>query len=90
MNAAIKIRALGPTIFGIYQPITFNELYKMVQQNGGSVLNKNGTAFTLNSPENVETLQYMLDRVIKYNVMPNEAQLAGMGDWDHSYLEGLV
>ena len=82
LNAAIKIRALGPTIFGIYQPITFNELYKMVQQNGGSVLNKNGTAFTLNSPENVETLQYMLDRVIKYNVMPNEAQLAGMGDWD--------
>ncbi|MBP8658154.1 MAG: extracellular solute-binding protein, partial [Fervidobacterium sp.] len=40
LNAAIKIRALGPTIFGIYQPITFNELYKMVQQNGGSVLNK--------------------------------------------------
>lgn len=82
LNAAIKIRALGPSIFGIYQPITFNEFYKMVQQNGGSVLNKDGTAFTLNSPANVETLQYMLDRVIKYNVMPNEAQLAGMGDWD--------
>lgn len=82
LNAAQKIRNLDPMIFGLYQPITFNELYKMVQQNNGSLLNQDGTSFTLNTPENIETLQYMVDRVLKYNVMPTDAQLAGIGDWD--------
>jgi multiple sugar transport system substrate-binding protein len=82
LSAAQKIRALDPMVFGIYQPITFNELYKMVQQNNGSLLNEDGTAFTVNKQENVETLQYMVDRVLKYNVMPTDAQMAGMGDWD--------
>lgn len=82
LNAAQKIRNLDPMIFGLYQPITFNELYKMVQQNNGSLLNQDGTRFTLNTPENIETLQYMVDRVLKYNVMPTDAQLAGIGDWD--------
>ncbi|MBL5980832.1 sugar ABC transporter substrate-binding protein [Petrotoga sp. 8T1HF07.NaAc.6.1] len=82
LNAAQKIRDLDPMIFGIYQPITFNELYKMVQQNNGSFLNQDGTRFTFNTPENIETLQYMVDRVLKYNVMPTDAQLAGIGDWD--------
>ena len=82
LSAAQKIRALDPMIFGIYQPVTFNELYKMVQQNNGSLLSDDGTAFTVNRPENIETLQYMVDRVLKYNVMPTDAQMAGMGDWD--------
>lgn len=82
LEAAKKIRALGPMIFGINQPIQFWEFYKMVQQNGGSILNEDKTAFTLNSPQNVETLQFMVDRILKYNVMPNDAQMAGMGDWD--------
>lgn len=81
-KAAEKIRALGKNIFGIYQPIQFWEFYKMVAQNGGSVLNADKTKFTINSPQNVETLQVMVDRVRKSNVMPNDAQLAGMGDWD--------
>lgn len=89
LYAAQKIRELGIMTFGIYQPITFNELYKMVQQNNGNLLNEDGTAFTVNRPENVETLQYMVDRVIKYNVMPTDAQLAGMGDWD-LFMSGRV
>jgi multiple sugar transport system substrate-binding protein len=82
LEAAKKIRALGPMIFGINQPIQFWDYYKMVQQNGGSFLNEDKTAFTLNTPQNVETLQFMVDRILKYNVMPNDAQMAGMGDWD--------
>ncbi|MGE5588721.1 MAG: ABC transporter substrate-binding protein [Clostridia bacterium] len=81
-KAAEKIRALGKDIFGLSQPIQFWEFYKMVAQNGGSILSADKTKFTINSPQNVETLQVMVDRVRKSNVVPTEAQLAGMGDWD--------
>lgn len=80
--AAEKITALGNHIFGIYHPIHFWEFYKVVQQNGGSILNKDYSKFTVNTPQNIETLRFMVDRVQKTNVMPTEAQLSGMGDWD--------
>ncbi len=89
LEAAKKINDLGPSIFGIYQPVQFWEFYKMVQQNGGSLLNDDRTAFTVNRPENVETLQYMVDRILEYNVMPNDAQMAGMGDWDLFVVERI-
>ncbi len=87
--AAEKIRALGEDKFGIFHPVHFWEFYKVVRQNGGSILNEDKTAFTLNTPQNVETLQFMVDRVQKSNVMPNEAQLAGMGDWDF-FVDGRI
>jgi multiple sugar transport system substrate-binding protein len=80
--AAEKIKALGDGYYGIFQPVQFWEFYKVVQQNGGSFLNEDQTQFTINSPQNVETLQFMVDRVMKSNVMPTDAQLSGMGDWD--------
>lgn len=48
--AAEAIRALGDDIFGIYQPITYNEFYKVAAQYGGSLLNEDLTEFTINSP----------------------------------------
>lgn len=81
-KAAEKIRALGDNIFGIFHPIHFWEFYKVVQQNDGSIFNEDKTKFMVNSLQNVETLQFMVDRVLKSNVMPTEAQLSGMGDWD--------
>lgn len=81
-KAAEKIRALGNNIFGICHPVHFWEFYKVVQQNGGSIFNEDKTKFMVNSPQNVETLQFMVDRVLKSNVMPTEAQVSGMGDWE--------
>ncbi|RLC38190.1 MAG: sugar ABC transporter substrate-binding protein [Candidatus Nealsonbacteria bacterium] len=81
-KAAEKIRALGDNIFGICHPIHFWEFYKVVQQNGGNIFNEDKTRFMVNSPQNVETLQFMVDRVLKSNVMPTEAQVSGMGDWE--------
>jgi ABC-type sugar transport system, periplasmic component len=80
--AAEKIRALGPDIYGIYQPVQFWEFYKVVRQNGGSLFSADGKKFSLDTPQNVETLQFMVDRLNKSNVMPTAKQLAGMGDWD--------
>lgn len=80
--AAEAIRALGDDIYGIYQPVTYNEFYKVAAQYGGSLLNEAGTQFTINSPENVKAAQMMVDRVLVSNVQPNEVQMGGMGDWD--------
>ena len=81
-DAAEKIRALGDDIFGIWQPITYNEFFKVVAQYGGALLNEDKTAFTINSPENLEAATVLVDRVLKSNVQPNAVQQGGMGDWD--------
>lgn len=81
-KAAEAIRALGDDIYGIYQPITYNEFYKVVAQYGGSLLNEDKTAFTINSPENLKAAQTLVDRVLVSNVQPTEVQMGGMGDWD--------
>lgn len=81
--AAEKIAALGDDIWGYYQPITYNEFYKSVKGNGGSLLSADNTAFTLNTPENVEVLDAMIARVRGENrVMPTTEDMAGRGDWD--------
>lgn len=81
-NAAEKIRALGDDIFGIWQPITYNEFFKVVAQYGGALLNEDKTEFTINSPENLEAATVLVDRVLVSNVQPNAVQQGGMGDWD--------
>lgn len=81
--AAEKIVAAGgEDVWGIYQPITYNEFYKTAKANGGSLLNEDMTAFTLNTPENVEVLSQMIDRVRVSKVMPTTEAMAGRGDWD--------
>ena len=80
--AAEAIRALGDDIYGIWQPITYNEFFKVVAQYGGALLNEDKTAFTINSPENLKAAQTLVDRVLVSNVQPNAAQQGGMGDWD--------
>ena len=82
-TAAEKIKALGDDIWGVYQPITYNEFYKSVKGNGGSLLTEDYSAFTLNSAENVEVLDAMIKRVRGENrVMPTTEDMAGRGDWD--------
>ena len=89
-TAAEAITALGDDIWGYYQPITYNEFYKSVKSNGGSLLNEDYTAFTANSPENVAVLDAMLKRVRGENhVQPTAEEMAGRGDWD-MFTEGKL
>ena len=74
--------ALGEGIWGFYRPLTFNEFYKGVAQNGGAIMNEDGSAFTVNTPENVETAEIMAGWQIDSHIMPTEAEMGGMGDWD--------
>lgn len=82
MSAAERIRALGDDVFGYYHPISFHEFYKTVRQNGGSLFSDDYSQFTMDTPENIETLQYLVDMQRESNVMPTPEQMAGMGDWD--------
>lgn len=81
--AAEAIKALGDDIWGYYQPITYNEFYKSIKGNGGSLLNEDYTAFTVNSEANVAVLDAMLNRVRgEGHVQPTAEEMAGRGDWD--------
>jgi ABC-type sugar transport system, periplasmic component len=81
-KAAEAIRALGDDIYGIYAPITYNEFFKVAAQYGGSLLNADKTAFTVDTPENLAAANMMVNRVVKSNVQPTQEQMGGMGDWD--------
>lgn len=80
-EAAEKIRTLGENTFGIMQPVNANEFYKMCIQNGGGIISEDKKRFTINTAENIEALEYMVDRVIKSNVMATTAQMSGMDEW---------
>lgn len=80
--AAEKIRALDENTYGIYAPVTYNEFFKVAAQFGGSLLNEDKTEFTVNSPENIQAAEMMVERITKSNVQPSEKQMGGMGDWD--------
>lgn len=82
LAAAQAISNLGEDIYGIFRPIQTWEFYKTVAQNGGSMMNADQSAFTINSTENVEALEMMIARINETNVTPNAEQMGGMGDWD--------
>ena len=62
--------------------MTFNEFFKVAAQFGGSILNEDKTAFTINSKENVAAAEMMISKITDSNVQPNDEQMSGMGDWD--------
>lgn len=81
-KAGEAISALDENIYGIYQPITFNEFFKVAAQYGGSILNEDKTEFTINSPENQQAAEMMVKKILGTNIQPTEEQMGGMGDWD--------
>lgn len=80
--AGAKIRALDNNIFGLYRPLSFHEFYKGAGQNGSSLMTPDFKAFTINTPTNIKVAQRMASWQIDSNIMPTEAQMGGMGDWD--------
>jgi multiple sugar transport system substrate-binding protein len=45
-------------------------IYAMIRQNGGDIFNASHTAVTLNSPQNVEALQWCADLILKEHLVP--------------------
>lgn len=69
-------------VWGTFAPIQFWEFYKTIAQNGGSVFNDDFTEVTIASPQNVEALQWMIDKVNVHNVTPDDVALGGQSPED--------
>lgn len=69
LEAAQKLTDAANGVWGTYAPIQFYEFYKTIAQNGGGVWDADGKP-TINSPANVEALQWMIDKASKYKVSP--------------------
>jgi multiple sugar transport system substrate-binding protein len=78
--AAAKLTNKGAKVWGDYQPVSYNEFYKVLAQNGGEFLNADRTEATFNSPQGVEAAKFLIDKVGK--TMPTEADGAGTPDFD--------
>lgn len=82
LEAAKKLTDKEKGVWGTYSPIQFWEFYKTIAQNGGSIFNEDKTKVTVNSPENIETLQWMVDKINKYHVTPSDKDMSGQSDGD--------
>ncbi len=63
-------------VYGFYAPVTYNELYKVVAQNGGALFDEDGTP-TIDSKENIEALQWMLDKMLVHHIQPTPEEMSG-------------
>jgi multiple sugar transport system substrate-binding protein len=79
--AALKIKALGDDYYGLIQPISTYEFFKVVKQYNGGLLNDDNTAFTVNRAENVEALQRLVDNVQVSNICPSTEQRGSLDEW---------
>jgi len=79
--AAKKLTDTKNNVYGTYSPVTMNEFYKVAAQNGGSLKDDAGN-WTLNAPENVEALEYMVNNVTKEKVSPSPEEMSGQNSED--------
>lgn len=79
--AAEKLTDKGNNVWGTYAPVTMNEFYKVAAQNGGQVFDDEGNP-TINTPENLEALQYMVENVTEYGVSPSPSEMSGQASED--------
>jgi multiple sugar transport system substrate-binding protein len=79
--AALKIKALGDDYYGLIQPISTYENFKVVKQYNGGLLNDDNTAFTVNRAENVQALQRLVDNVRVTKSAPARNSAAALDEW---------
>ena len=87
--AAEAITALGDDIWGSHQPVSFYEYYKVLEQNGESFLNEDGTAVAFNTPGGIEAAEWLTSK--SGTVMPTIEQGQGSPDFDTNlFVEGKL
>ncbi len=78
--AAEQLTDAGAGVWGDHQPVSFYEFYKVLEQNGGSFLNGDGTAVAFNTPEGVEAAEWLVGK--SGTVMPTIEEGQGTPDFD--------
>ncbi|MFI1567854.1 ABC transporter substrate-binding protein [Streptomyces sp. NPDC020490] len=78
--AARKLTDRGKGVWGDYQPITYNEFSKALDQAGGSFLSADGTKATFDSPQGVTAAKWLIGK--NKTTMPDAAKTANTPDYD--------
>lgn len=78
--AAEKLTDKSAGVWGDYQPISYNEYYKAVQQAGGDFLDKNGNKTAFDSDAGRKAADWIAGK--SGTVMPTAADGAGTPDFD--------
>jgi len=78
--AAEKLTDAGAGVWGAYQPISYHEYYKAVQQAGGSFLTDDGSATAFDSAAGKKAAEWLTGK--SGTVMPTAADGAGTPDFD--------
>ena len=78
--AAEKLTDAASGVWGDYQPISYYEYYKAVDQAGGSFLNEDGTAAAFDSEAGLAAAEWLAGK--SGTVMPTAADGAGTPDFD--------
>jgi multiple sugar transport system substrate-binding protein len=78
--AAEKLTDKAAGVWGDYQPISYNEYYKTVQQAGGSFLSDDGTTAAFDSDAGKAAADWLAGK--SGTVMPSAADGAGTPDFD--------
>ncbi|PAE32936.1 ABC transporter substrate-binding protein [Bacillus sp. 7884-1] len=81
LDAAKKLTDKNNKVWGTFAPVTMNEFFKIAAQNGGQIFDNDGN-IAINSPENLEALNYMVDKVTKDQISPTPADLSGQSPED--------
>ncbi|HEY2642754.1 MAG TPA: sugar ABC transporter substrate-binding protein [Galbitalea sp.] len=78
--AATKITDKAKGIWGDHQPVTYNEYYKALVQNGASFLSKDGKKAAFDTPAGLEAAKWLVDK--SGTTMPTIKQGQGTADFD--------
>ncbi len=78
--AAKKLTDKSAGVWGDYQPITYNEFYKALEQTGGSFLSDNGKKSAFNDDAGQRATTWLAGK--SGVTMPTAAQGAGTADFD--------
>jgi multiple sugar transport system substrate-binding protein len=78
--AAQKLTDKGKGVYGDFQPVTFNEFYKAVNQAGGTFLSADGKTATFNSPQGVAAAKWLIGK--SGTTMPTLTEIGGTPDFD--------
>lgn len=65
--------------WGVIIPTNPDYWMPFIWQNGGEILNADKTKSLFDSPQNVETFQFLADLILKYHVSPTISQQAAFG-----------
>ncbi|MHC5797504.1 ABC transporter substrate-binding protein [Lacisediminihabitans sp. FW035] len=78
--AAAKLTDKAAGVWGDHQPVTYNEYYKVLVQNGASFLSKDGKKAAFNTPAGIEAAKWLVDK--SGTTMPTIADGQGTADFD--------